>query len=69
MSAAPRDRCLSVRIWVNEQALLLGTPSRAPQSAYHVLDKTAHVMWIDIDEGADIGPGLCIGHPGLPIGR
>ncbi len=50
--------------WVNEH--VSSRTLRAPlKLAYHVLDKTAHVMWgIHIDEGADIGPGLYIGHPG-----
>lgn len=32
---------------------------------YHVADKTTHALWgVHIDEGADIGAGLYIGHPG-----
>jgi serine O-acetyltransferase len=50
--------------WVNQRV-----PSkalRAPLKAvYHVLDKAALALWgIHIDEGADIGAGLYIGHPG-----
>lgn len=33
--------------------------------AYHLLEKTTQALWgIHIDEGADIGPGFYIGHPG-----
>lgn len=46
-------------------------PIRIPlKLAYHVLEKTTHALWgIHIDEGAEIGPGLYIGHAGdLMIG-
>jgi serine O-acetyltransferase len=41
-------------------------PLRLPlKIAYHALERTTHIMWgIHIDEGAEIGPGLYLGHPG-----
>jgi serine O-acetyltransferase len=50
--------------WVNEnvKTRALKVPLKV---VYHSLDKATHALWgIHIDDGADIGPGLYIGHPG-----
>ncbi len=50
--------------WTNEN--VTSTALRVPlKIAYHVADKAVHALWgVHIDEGADIGGGLYIGHPG-----
>jgi len=51
--------------WTNDNVRipLVRTPLKA---AYYLADKAVQAMWgIHIDEGADIGAGLYIGHPGL----
>lgn len=50
--------------WVNEN--VKPKPLKLPLKVlYHTLDKTTHALWgIHIDERADIGGGLYIGHPG-----
>ncbi len=50
--------------WVN--AHVKSKPLKLPlKVVYHTLDKTTHALWgVHIDEGADIGPGFYIGHPG-----
>lgn len=50
--------------WVNSnvKSRVLRLPLRI---VYHLADKTNHALWgVHIDEGADIGGGLYIGHPG-----
>jgi serine O-acetyltransferase len=50
--------------WINENVRprALKLPLKV---LYHSLDKTTHALWgIHIDEGADIGGGFYIGHPG-----
>lgn len=50
--------------WVNRN--VRSKVAKVPlKIAYHAMDKAAHALWgIHIDEGADIGGGLYIGHPG-----
>lgn len=50
--------------WVNQN--VTARPLRLPLKAvYHVLESTTHALWgIHIDDGADIGGGLYIGHSG-----
>ena len=50
--------------WVN--ANVKSKPLKLPlKVVYHTLDKTMHALWgVHIDEGADIGGGFYIGHPG-----
>ncbi len=50
--------------WVNQN--VHSKPLRLPlRAAYHAIESMTHALWgIHIDDGADIGGGLYIGHPG-----